>query len=119
LATTTEAARPLEMPSATERGVVSHDVPSITFPSGSVILMGTRGLRARRAFWAAITSSYTAARSARKAGFSCGTKAPPRPRPAPSWRSPLSFVRRVFSRPLVSARRERRGRWNTAGRGKR
>ena len=46
LAITTFSARDLAMPLAISRGVVSHEVASITFPSGRVTLIASLGLAA-------------------------------------------------------------------------
>ncbi len=64
LATTALSARPLLMPAATSYGVVSHDLPSTTLPSGRVTLMSLRSCLASHSARSALQRSQMASRSA-------------------------------------------------------
>ena len=90
------------MPSATANGVVAHDVPGTTRPSGSRTEMGSRGLAASRARDAAAISSYTASRARSHDGSGASANGVPSfcgPADADAARGPDSAVRRVLARP--------------------
>lgn len=64
------------MPFAISPGVVSHDVPSLTEPSGMVTLMGTRGCLAISSSCFALRRLNSSSRSWRKEGGGFSSSGP-------------------------------------------
>ena len=63
------SARPFEIIIATSNGVVSNETPSLTEPSGSVMVMGSLGSSPASAMRRALISSKRPLRVARNGGF--------------------------------------------------